>query len=34
VFDPTLCVSCDSCQAFCRSRGVLISDRNRKFGNE
>ena len=34
LFDQTLCVSCDSCQAFCRNRGVLISDNNRKWGEE
>lgn len=27
--DETLCVSCDSCEAFCRSRGVLVSGGNR-----
>jgi ferredoxin len=29
VFDQTLCVSCDSCQAFCRNGGVMISGNNR-----
>ncbi|MCB1761448.1 MAG: 4Fe-4S binding protein [Gammaproteobacteria bacterium] len=26
VFDQTLCTSCFSCQAFCRNRGVVLSD--------
>ncbi len=25
LFDQKLCVSCNSCQAFCRNRGVLVS---------
>jgi ferredoxin len=29
LFDQALCVSCDSCQAFCRDRGVLIADKRR-----
>ena len=28
-FDQTLCVSCNSCQAFCRNRGVLLSGSSR-----
>ena len=34
VIDQTLCVSCNSCQAFCRNRGVLISDNNRRECSE
>ncbi|MEW8524409.1 MAG: 4Fe-4S dicluster domain-containing protein [Candidatus Thiodiazotropha endolucinida] len=29
VFDQTLCISCHSCQSFCRKRGVLVLDENR-----
>ncbi|MES9925257.1 MAG: 4Fe-4S dicluster domain-containing protein [Candidatus Thiodiazotropha endolucinida] len=29
VFDQTLCISCNSCQSFCRNRGVLVFDDNR-----
>lgn len=29
VFDQTLCISCHSCQSFCRNRGVLVFDDNR-----
>ena len=34
VTDQTLCVSCNSCQAFCRNRGVLISGNNRTVCSE
>lgn len=34
VFDQTLCVSCYSCQAFCRNRGVLVVDNNRTASSE
>ena len=34
LFDQTLCVSCDSCQAFCRNRGVLVSGNNLTVSSE
>jgi len=36
LFDHTLCVSCFSCQAFCRNRGVVVSgsDRTPSHGEE
>ncbi len=34
VTDQNLCVSCNSCQAFCRNGGVLISGNNRTDGTE
>jgi len=34
MFDQALCVSCYSCQAFCRNRGILISGNSRKVSSE
>lgn len=32
--DPTLCVSCHSCQAFCRNGGILVSGNKRTVCSE
>jgi len=34
VADPSLCVSCNSCQVFCRNRGVLISGNDQTVCSE